>query len=427
MSTHAPLRLVLLGAAADTTNLGVSALHHSVVGSTLFHRPDAEIVATDNGFGTRPGAAQVDGNFIPYHHTGVRWSRRYWRPETMQTTIALRRIGIRTPFARFVERADAVMDITGGDSFADLYGADLMMQNLSPRIFAIAQGLPLVLLPQTYGPFRSNETRTLAEQHVRRAVQAWARDVDSFENLKELAGSAFDPERHRLGVDVAFALVPRPDATPPSPLRDWLEPDRDRPLVGLNVNGDVWVDQKRGNTFGLTIDYRSTLERLLRRMLDESDARIMLVPHVIGHGHNASDGDASRALIDAVRAPADRVQVAPDPVGAAEAKWLIAQCDWFMGTRMHATIAALSTKVPCATIAYSLKARGVFDSVGQSSHVADARLVDDEQALDIIWKSYVNRAEAAASLAEAVPPVVERSRAQIGEILNAVVSTRSFG
>ena len=39
---------------------------------------------------------------------------------------------------------------------------------------------------------------------------------------------------------------------------------------------------------------------------------------------------------------------------------------------MHATIAALSSGVPCATVAYSLKARGVFASCGMAHAVADA-------------------------------------------------------
>lgn len=35
---------------------------------------------------------------------------------------------------------------------------------------------------------------------------AWARDERSFDVLKDLLGDAFDPLRHRSGVDVAFGL-----------------------------------------------------------------------------------------------------------------------------------------------------------------------------------------------------------------------------
>ena len=41
--------------------------------------------------------------------------------------------------------------------------------------------------------------------HIRQAAMCWARDARSFETLKELLGDYFDPQRHRCGVDVAFA------------------------------------------------------------------------------------------------------------------------------------------------------------------------------------------------------------------------------
>ena len=36
---------------------------------------------------------------------------------------------------------------------------------------------------------------------------AWARDPRSFAHLQELLGSAFDPDKHRSGVDMAFGLM----------------------------------------------------------------------------------------------------------------------------------------------------------------------------------------------------------------------------
>ena len=55
--------------------------------------------------------------------------------------------------------------------------------------------------------------------------------------------------------------------------------------------------------------------------------------------------------------------LSPD-LDASEVKWCISKLDWFVGSRMHATIAALSSGVPCAAIAYSRKFRGVFATLG---------------------------------------------------------------
>ena len=145
---------VVLGALADTGNLGVSALHHSIVSGIARRFGDAHIIAAGSGFGTHRTTTLVDGEPFEYTVTGVRVSKRYWRPESIQTTRTLNRIGIKTPFAKFVATADGVFDINGGDSFADLYGLHRFREVTLPRQLAYDMGRPTVLLPQTYGPFR---------------------------------------------------------------------------------------------------------------------------------------------------------------------------------------------------------------------------------------------------------------------------------
>ena len=49
------------------------------------------------------------------------------------------------------------------------------------------------------------------------------------------------------------------------------------------------------------------------------------------------------------------------PYEASEIKHEIARMDWFVGTRMHATIAALSTGVPAGEVAHSPKFRGISE------------------------------------------------------------------
>jgi polysaccharide pyruvyl transferase WcaK-like protein len=44
---------------------------------------------------------------------------------------------------------------------------------------------------------------------------------------------------------------------------------------------------------------------------------------------------------------------------APELKYIISKCDFFVGTRTHATIAAYSSCVPTLVVGYSVKARGI--------------------------------------------------------------------
>jgi polysaccharide pyruvyl transferase WcaK-like protein len=66
---------------------------------------------------------------------------------------------------------------------------------------------------------------------------------------------------------------------------------------------------------------------------------------------------------------------------------------------MHSCIAALSQGVPCVGIAYSMKFRGVFESVGLADWVVDGRTTDNDTAVAITVKLYQQRTAEAPALA----------------------------
>ncbi len=55
----------------------------------------------------------------------------------------------------------------------------------------------------------------------------------------------------------------------------------------------------------------------------------------------------------------DAVKMMPNSFNAAQTKYVISYLRFFIGARMHAIIAALSTGVPTVSIAYSVKACGI--------------------------------------------------------------------
>ena len=402
-------RLCLFGAAGDTGNLGVSALLHSTLGALARLSPEAEVTVFDNGWGVREAEGVYGGRAFRYRLCGARLSRRLHRPESywnMRVSAFLG--GLANPGARAVREADAVWDVTGGDSFADLYGARHLRAMVAPKRLALDLGVPLVLLPQTYGPFHLPSSRRAARAILAGAALAWARDARSFEALRELAGADFDPERHRLGVDVAFGLEARaPRAALPEAIAGWLHRPRSAPLVGLNVSGLIANDPRASERFGLEVDYRAALRALVERLLERSDARVLLVPHVlVPDGAVESDPLACRALrAELPRRDLERVEVLPAGLDQSETKWVLGQLDWFCGTRMHACIGALSSGVPAAGVAYSPKTRGVFETCGQGERVADLRRGTAAELVELLWRAWEERAQAAAVLAERLPEV----------------------
>jgi colanic acid/amylovoran biosynthesis protein len=415
-----PVRLSLFGAAGDNSNLGVRALMTSVVAGIRRREPSADITVFDNGFGVGKETVRSASGDIQFRRCGARLSRRYHRPESYwQMRAALRTFPRVNRGTSLLMRSDAVLDITGGDSFTDVYGLRRFASSLAPKRLALDAGRTLVLLPQAYGPFRSRESRARAAQVLRQASAAWARDEISFECLRELLGSSYDPERHRQGVDVAFGLETlKPPPALAEEVLQFVHRHEGRPLVGLNVSGLLYNDPDANSRFGLGVDYRALYSSLLGRLLDEAGACVILVNHVLAPtGTIEADRVASAALVAEIRpAERDRLLVVSDPPGPGEAKWCISQCEWFVGSRMHATIAALSSGVPAAAVAYTHKAAGVFASCGLEDDVADAR-GDPRAVLPTLWNSFERRNERRATLAEKLPEVISRASSQLDDIL----------
>ena len=400
----------VLGAAGDTTNLGVDALLESTLIGLKRTMPDATITVFDNGLGRRSGCVESPDGPVRFDRLGIRSSRRIHRPESLANMALSARIGIpRNAGVRRLRAAAAVFDLSGGDSFSDLYGRRRFDAIARQKSVTLRAGAPLVLLPQTYGPFKSEQNRELASRLVRRATAAWARDAVSFDVLKSLVDDDFDERRHRQGVDVAFALPSREPRNLDSRVASWLHADI--PVFGVNISGLLANDTSSDRHFGLREDYSVLVRRVLHRLLDETDARILLVPHVLSDLWVVeSDVAACRCLAQEFALEhADRVAVLDGIDRAQEVKWVIAQCDVFCGTRMHSTIAALSTRTPTLSMAYSPKTWGVFESCGQERRVADLRRNDAAWIERQVMSLWDERRSVAKELTIAIPAVVERA------------------
>jgi polysaccharide pyruvyl transferase WcaK-like protein len=428
MNTSTDNSIVLFGASPDTGNQGVTALCYSVIDG-LEKRNITNLCVYDHGRGRRSESIQLDERMLSFDRLGAISGKRYYRPDNLwQIRIASRMGGLWNENARTLCRSKAVLDVSGGDSFAEIYGTSRFQTIVQPKLIALRAGRPLILLPQTYGPFNTSGAKEIARKIVRGAHQAWARDRESQDQLSTLLGSDYDPARHRLGVDMAFGLP----ACRPRKLSgdistaDLLTLFSDmRPVIGFNVSGLLYNDP--GNSriqFGLRANYRTTILRTLRSLLACTDAHLLLVPHVVlNNNQSECDFTACRAVYKELGYSKDRVTVLPGDLNACELKWVIARTDWFCGTRMHATIAALSSGVPTMALAYSKKTRGVFDSCNQGEEAVELRNCGERQVIDRILDGWRRRADTRNSLCSALPTVLRQAASQMDAFASSLLNT----
>jgi polysaccharide pyruvyl transferase WcaK-like protein len=414
--------ITLLNAAPDTGNEGVSALCHSAVAG-LARRGVGPLNVADHGRGVR----RADWGYAAVRLVGLTHHRRFWRADSLRTAHAFVRMGGGpSPAARTVAGSSAVLDVSGGDSFTDLYGAKRFRAMVLTKRLALDAGVPLILLPQKLGPFLDPRNRDEAVSILRRATAVWVRDADSLAFLETALGADFDPRRHRLGIDMAVALPARqPDELHP-PLEAWLDRGRGFPVAGLNVSGLLGNESGRARReFGLADSHPAQMEAMARALLDaDPSLRLLLIPHVhLPGGHPESDFGAARALASRLGLEAaDRVALVGGNPSAMELKWMLGRLDWFAGARMHATIGAFSSGTPTLGLGYSDKAKGVFAECGIGEDVADLRRLDARALAERAVASYRDRGRRRDDLARRVDALKARAEHEMDEIVRQIAA-----
>lgn len=122
-----------------------------------------------------------------------------------------------------------------------------------------------------------------------------------------------------------------------------------RDLVGINISPLICKSEQYA---GITIE---NYHRLVEYILDCTDMKILLVPHVIW------SHDDDRIILTKLYEKykhSERIYMLPDS-SCEQLKGYISQCRFFIGARTHATIAAYSTGVPTLVVGYSVKSRGI--------------------------------------------------------------------
>ncbi len=406
----------LLGASLDTGNMGVSALAASLIKLVLRSRPESNICLLIGNRSSRPQELRTRGGTISVDVVNYRLSPRSKIHEHLVVIFLLACACRALPFRAFrkwvarrnrwigtLAAADFVGDINGGDSFSDIYGLRRFIVGSMPAVTALVLKKDLVLLPQTYGPYKSFVARAVARFILKRSARIISRDRESAEIVTKLLGKHSSRKNIRFCPDVAFTLesvLPdKIDIHPP------VSRGGEKPVIGINVNGLMYNGgYSKDNMFDLELDYRDFISLLLKRVLEKSPGDVLLVPHTFGPpGNINSDPDACRSALESLPDGLEnRVHLVMEKHDQCGMKGIIGLCDFFIGSRMHSCIAALSQGIPTVGVAYSKKFAGVFNLIGLGDMVVDARRLDSESALEKVMSCYENRKEASLRMKEII-------------------------
>ena len=418
--TDKKLKVCLLGATFSTSNMGVGALTEGTIQSVIHQFPDAEIILLDYGTEGLTYNIQIDKRNVPIQLINMRFSKKVYLKNNIALLIFLSLVLKLIPFQKIKNKlisnnfylnqifeSDIVASIAGGDSFSDIYGLRRYLYVSLPQLLVLSLGKKLILLPQTLGPFNLKLTSIIARYILNRARIIYSRDYTGLRETKALLEYDGNPEKLRFCYDVGFVVNPvRPGKIDLGGLREQSEVKA--PLIGLNVSGLLYMGgYTENNMFGLRIDYRKFVNDLIDFLIQKKNANIILIPHVFGsQEHKESDSVVSEIIFNSLHSKyKDRIFVARGNYNQNEIKYIIGLCDFFIGSRMHACIAALSQNIPAVAIAYSKKFYGVMETIGVEFLVADPRKMEKEEILNMISETYSQRDLIRKQLEQKIPEV----------------------
>jgi colanic acid/amylovoran biosynthesis protein len=311
-----------------------------------------------------------------------------------------------------LQSADLVVSLGGGY----LRGAVGLGGNLNvyfvllPIVLAERLGTPVVLAPQSYGPFANHRQRRAAASALSGTTKIFVREDLSMHALAELG---VPPELVERAVDSGFAFTGNGSTN----WRSRLSVSETEILVGLTARS--WLDP------AAQVAYERAFTDLIDHVHDAyPDYRVVLIPQVISAYQQDDDRIVERRIAD--NCSAERRPVRIDDVdGHADLKDLYSTLDFLVGTRFHSVIFALTSRVPCIAVEYEHKTGGIMRDLGlehwvlKMEKVTGARLISQFEELVQQQSTYRDH------LGQVIPPYVARAESFQERIREVVAPAQS--
>lgn len=302
----------------------------------------------------------------------------------------------RYQYAPMIKHADSntlALSI-GGDNYCYGWVDFLYAQNK----FLWEKGVTTVLWGCSVEPSAMDESMI---DDLRRHAAITVRETITFEAMREKG-----LENVKLYPDPAFQLN-----TKNLPLPEGFE---DGNTVGINLSPLIMKYEKEQ---GIAM---KAYKALIQHILDSTDMRVALIPHVIVKGN--SDLEPMTELYDAFN-NTGRIVLIGDH-NAMELKGFIGRCRMFIGARTHATIAAYSRCVPTLVVGYSVKARGIArDLFGSEEELVlpVQQIASTAQLVDAFENLKTNEQDLRIHLQKVIPAYAAKA-IDAREVIEAVVS-----
>lgn len=278
--------------------------------------------------------------------------------------------------SRTLKQLDFVAAINGGDGFSDIYNTKTFFSRLPDINIAMAANVPVIILPQTLGPFSDKSNYQIASKILKYAQKVYVRDNKFVNDLNQMGVS------YEIAKDLSAYMKPEP----------WdieIPPDS----IGLNISGLCYSNTFRtlSGQFGM---YPDLINRIIKHFQSKGKF-VYLIPHSYAYGlieQSNDDLEACRLAYERLEDKTNVIFVDKD-LTSPQVKYVISKMSFFCGTRMHSNFAAIYSGVPLFGLSYSYKFEGAFNANGldgskQTSTINNITKSDIESIIEKLERFY---------------------------------------
>ncbi len=257
-----------------------------------------------------------------------------------------------------------------GFAYSDEWGSRPTRDLASLAEYFRARSVPVILLPQAFGPFRHDDTRASMQRVLECATLVYARDQQSLEYLGELGASR---ARVALAPDITlfYSGEPSPAATGAEPYA-CVVPN----MRVLDRGRKGWGDR-----------YLADFVQIARRLAQQG-----LAVRVVVHDASGEDAALARRCVEDAAQPAVRLVEERSPLAL---KRLLGGSMLVVGSRYHSLVAALSQQVPAVAVGWSHKYEMLFRDFGLQDFV----FTSADEPVDVLLERVTTLIDPAANAA----------------------------
>jgi polysaccharide pyruvyl transferase WcaK-like protein len=318
-----------------------------------------------------------------------------------------------------IGEVDGVLDISGF-GYSDVWGTGFTSRGLGWARYCQGRNVPLLCLPQAWGPFRNPGVAAQTREICRRSRFVFARDRESERYLGEILRDT--GVEIRAAPDIAFShqgARPAVGAGILSALGVRLD---QRPVVGLTPNTRIYY---RTPGEGQANQYVEFMVEVARFCIQEWKAQVVLLPHEYAMGDKPKRDDRFLCgLIQlALAAPEHCVSLSSFHT-AEEMKSIISHLDLLIGSRFHSLVFALASAVPVVAVGWAHKYAELMELFGLEGYAVEHQQLDFAAARTQLHRAWTCRAETAAKISRCLPAIRQRVDGVFDEVAAALLSAK---